>query len=187
MTTITFCLIHSPPKGTCHIATRMTFLKLSHSYPWPPELWLNFLACHLRCFLRWPCLFLQPPVLMPHVHLDFEVPRTCHVLSLCLSKGFPSSGRLLLHLTKTQFTLSFLQKVISFFSFFFLFWGVSCDIQDLSSLTRDRICAPCIWNMESQPLDCQGNPRKSFLKPHSHSKHPFHRGGVPLFQTPQTS
>ena len=121
MTTITFCLIHSPPKGTCHIATRMTFLKLSHSYPWPPELWLNFLACHLRCFLRWPCLFLQPPVLMPHVHLDFEVPRTCHVLSLCLSKGFPSSGRLLLHLTKTQFTLSFLQKVISFFSFFFYF------------------------------------------------------------------
>ena len=35
------------------------------------------------------------------------------------SKGFPSPGRLLLHLTKTQFTLSFLQKVISFSFFYF--------------------------------------------------------------------
>ena len=185
MTTITFCLIHFPPKGTCDIATRMTFLKLSHSYPWPPELWLNFLAWHPRCLLRWPCLFLPPPC--PHAPCTprFWSPQNIPcALTLPFQKAFPlledSYSIWLRHSSHCHFSRKS-------FLFLFLFWGMPCDIQDLSSLTRDQTCAPCIWNMESQPPDCQGNPRKPFLKPHSHSQHPFHQGGVLLFQTPQTS
>ena len=43
------------------------------------------------------------------------------------------------------------------FSFFFLFLATSCDIQALSSLTREQTCALCIGSVESQPLDSQGS------------------------------
>ena len=32
---------------------------------------------------------------------------------------------------------------------------------DLSSLTKDETCTPCIGNAESKPLDHQGSPRIS--------------------------
>ena len=38
-----------------------------------------------------------------------------------------------------------------------------CDMQDLSSLTRDQTQAPCIGSVESQPLDHQGSPDVSLL------------------------
>ena len=39
---------------------------------------------------------------------------------------------------------------------FFFFWARGP--QDLSSLTRDGTYIPCNGSVESQPLDCQGNP-----------------------------
>ena len=72
-------------------------------------------------------------------------------------------------------------KIPSFFQYFFFFFmylvvpGLSCNIWDLqlchvssklqhvgsSSLTRDGTWALCIARVESQPLDCQGNPKMS--------------------------
>ena len=37
-------------------------------------------------------------------------------------------------------------------------------MEDPSSLTRYRTCAPCSGSSESSPLDRQGSPRKGFLK-----------------------
>ena len=49
----------------------------------------------------------------------------------------------------------------------FLFVYISCPFctawGDLSSLTRDQICTPCIGNAESQPLDHQESPKAKFL------------------------
>ena len=41
-------------------------------------------------------------------------------------------------------------------SFFFLLF---CAIWHLSSLTRDRTCAPCGVSMKSYSLDWQGSPK----------------------------
>ena len=48
-------------------------------------------------------------------------------------------------------------------SLFFL--AMSCNTQDLNSLTMDQTCAPSSGNAESQPLDCQEGPRTRFFKP----------------------
>jgi len=37
-----------------------------------------------------------------------------------------------------------------------------CSMWNLSSLTRDRTCAPILWKVESQPLDLQGRPLGDF-------------------------
>ena len=34
---------------------------------------------------------------------------------------------------------------------------------NLSSLTRERTCAPCLGNVEYQPLDSQGSPLPPFF------------------------
>ena len=47
--------------------------------------------------------------------------------------------------------------------FFFFFSPTPCGMQDLNSPTRDQTRAPCIGNVESQPLDCQGSPSISVL------------------------
>ena len=48
------------------------------------------------------------------------------------------------------------------FSFFFLFWPHG--LRNLSSLTRDRTCAPCSGSTESKPLDFQGSLRMVLFK-----------------------
>ena len=40
----------------------------------------------------------------------------------------------------------------------FFFLALTCNMQNLSSLTRDWTCAPCGGSIESQPLDHQGSP-----------------------------
>ena len=40
----------------------------------------------------------------------------------------------------------------------FFFLALTCNMQNLSSLTRDWTCAPCGGSVESQPLDHQGSP-----------------------------
>ena len=63
---------------------------------------------------------------------------------------------------------------ILFFFLIFIFYltvpGLSCGMKDLQSqhvgssfLTRDPTQAPCIGNMESQPLDHQGSPSVNIL------------------------
>ena len=41
---------------------------------------------------------------------------------------------------------------------FFFFQATLWGIWDLSSLTKDQTCAPCIGNVESYPLDHFGSP-----------------------------
>ena len=38
-----------------------------------------------------------------------------------------------------------------------------CSLWDLSSRTRDQICATCSGRVESQPLDHQGSPQRGFF------------------------
>ena len=40
----------------------------------------------------------------------------------------------------------------------FFFLALTCNMQNLSSLTRNWTCAPCGGSIESQPLDHQGSP-----------------------------
>ena len=47
---------------------------------------------------------------------------------------------------------------------FNFFPATLCNAQDLSSPTRARIPAPCTGGAESQPLDYQGSPYKSYCK-----------------------
>ena len=46
-----------------------------------------------------------------------------------------------------------------FFFFFSFSFGTPYSMENLSSLTRDRTCAPCIGSGESELLDHQVSPR----------------------------
>ena len=46
---------------------------------------------------------------------------------------------------------------------FTIFFFFGRRMQDLSSLTRDRTCTPCLESMGSYPLDHQGSPSSLFL------------------------
>ena len=41
--------------------------------------------------------------------------------------------------------------------------AVKASMQDISCPTRDQTHAPCIGNVASQPLNCQGSPLVVFL------------------------
>ena len=47
--------------------------------------------------------------------------------------------------------------------FFFLNLIGSCNLWDLSSLSRDRTCDPSSGSVESSRLDCQGNHLEQML------------------------
>ena len=50
------------------------------------------------------------------------------------------------------------------FLFFKKFLAMPHDMWDLSSLTRDQTCAPCIGSADSKPLDDQGSPSSCILE-----------------------
>ena len=45
-------------------------------------------------------------------------------------------------------------EILNLFYLLAVLWGM----WDISSLTRDQNCAPCIGSVESSPLDCQRRP-----------------------------
>lgn len=67
-------------------------------------------------------------------------------------------NRFCLFQEKREITVeNLINKVVSFY--FSKFLAIPCNIQDLSSLTKDRISASCIGRAESLPLDGQGSPK----------------------------
>ena len=54
--------------------------------------------------------------------------------------------------------------------YFLIFLSISCGVWDLSFMTRDWTCNPCIGSTGPSPLHCQGNPPS----PQLHVKVPTH-------------
>ena len=78
----------------------------------------------------------------------------------CDSLGIESLKSLLLSIFASLFYLLGDRLNFSFSTLLFFFLAAPCGLQDCSSLTRGRTCAPCSGISESWLLDHQGSPIK---------------------------
>ena len=106
--------------------------------------WSNLAHTHRRCAV--PAVVSTIPLELKNVFLQWG--QWLNPTARPKEQGARNRGR-------TQHCLCFL-------SFFFYFWPHGT--WDLSSLTRDRTCAPCSGGAESEPLDGQGSPTVLSLK-----------------------